>query len=78
MEVKNNNAAVIRNLQPAEFNCRSCRTQATREADRICGLCKAMGKNVDPKRTSLADLFSAAAHLPVLLTRGRARTGHLR
>jgi hypothetical protein len=37
-------------LQVADFMCRRCRVQATRDDDRICGICKAVGKSVEPER----------------------------
>jgi hypothetical protein len=43
-------------LQIEDYMCRRCRVQATREADHICGLCKAFGKNVEPERAARWDL----------------------
>lgn len=31
-----------------EITCSRCGVQPTREADKVCGFCKALGKNVDP------------------------------
>ena len=36
-------------LQIADFICRRCRVQATRDADHICGICKALGKCAEPE-----------------------------
>lgn len=36
-------------LQVADFICRRCRVQATRNDDHICGICKAIGMRVEPE-----------------------------
>lgn len=35
-------------LRVNDFICRRCRVQATRDADHICGICKAVGMSVEP------------------------------
>lgn len=34
-------------LRVEDFICSRCRVQATGEADRICGICKALGKTAE-------------------------------
>jgi hypothetical protein len=39
-------------LHVDDFMCRRCRVQATREPDRICGICRAFGKCIEPSTAS--------------------------
>ena len=48
-----------RHLQVKDFICSRCRVQATRETDRICEICKALGKSAEP----IQEEFSAREFL---------------
>ncbi len=39
-------------LQIADFMCRHCRVQATRDDDHICGICKAVAKSAEPQKAA--------------------------
>ena len=39
-------------LQPGELICTNCSVQATSEANTVCQLCRALGKNVEPVSTN--------------------------
>lgn len=47
-------------LQIADFMCRRCRVQATRDDDHICGICKAIGKSAEPQKAARHDRHLAA------------------
>lgn len=47
-------------LQVADFICRRCRVQATRNEDQVCGICKAIGQGVEPEEISWQEIFLAA------------------
>ncbi|QQS41252.1 MAG: hypothetical protein IPM63_18130 [Acidobacteriota bacterium] len=42
-----------RPIRISEVECVQCRAQATVEPDRICELCKALGKSIEPERQKL-------------------------
>jgi hypothetical protein len=47
-------------LQVADFICRRCRVQPTRNDDQVCGICKAIGQSVEPETVSWQEYFLAA------------------
>jgi len=51
---------IIPPLQVADFICRHCNVQATCDGDHICGICKAIGKSVEPQKASRHEAGLAA------------------
>jgi hypothetical protein len=52
METLNESENLRKKIRLEDFICRSCQTESTNTADRLCGLCKAIGKSAEPQDDS--------------------------